>query len=72
MFNTSFILETIQITKSYCSLKQKVTLSALFFWGKWDRCLNNIVGSVHAAVLGDLGKEIMSAPLAFHRFRPLT
>lgn len=72
MFNISFILETVQITKSCRMLKQKATLSALFFWGKWARCLNNIVGSVHVAVLGDLWKEIMSAPLAFHRFRPLT
>lgn len=72
---TVVYLEAAQTTKSCYRLKQKPqqpTLSGLSFWGKQARCLNNIVGDVHAAAFGDLGKEIMSAPLAFHSFRPLT
>lgn len=48
------------------------SLLALSLWGKRARCLNNMAGYVKATGLGDLGKEIMSAPLVFHSFGPLT
>lgn len=69
-------LEAVQITKSCYRLKQKVTTTrplSPFLWGEAGQMFKQYCGLLCTPrYLGDLGKEIMSAPLVCHSFRPLT